>query len=160
MLYMHSLVANIHNKWKQDKDKDMETNSAEGIRLFAAREFIEPARRKGWKRVQVVAGDVHRGLNLKNRVPNVCTALASKTFLKRNRLVIEAVSGPPSGMGTRVTYTYRLLDDEPGEGRAGASDFHALRGLLKSALDSVGGGEAFLRREREEFNHRDKARRQ
>lgn len=135
----------------------METNSADVIRSFAAREFIEPARRKGWKRVQVVAGDVHRGLRLKNRVPNVCTALASKTFLAKNRLVIEAVSGPPSGMGTRVTYTYRLLDDEPGGENRGASDFHKLRGLLKTAMDSIGGGEAFLRREREQFYHPDKA---
>jgi hypothetical protein len=135
----------------------MEANSADVIRSFAAREFIEPARRKGWKRVQVVAGDVHRGLKLKNRVPNVCTALASKTFLKKNGLAIEAVSGPPSGMGTRVTYTYRLLDEEPGGASAGASDFRKLRGLLKTALDSIGGGEAFLRREREQFYHPDKA---
>lgn len=135
----------------------MQANSADVIRSFAAREFIEPARRKGLKRVQVVAGDVHRGLMLKNRVPNVCTALASKTFLERNRLVIEAVSGPPSGMGTRVTYTYRLLDEEQGGGNAGASDFRKLRGLLKTALDSIGGGEAFLRREREQFYQPDKA---
>ncbi len=134
----------------------MEANSADLIRSFAVREFIEPARRKGCKRVQVVAGDVHRGLKLKNRVPNVCTALASKTFLERNRLVIEAVSGPPSGMGTRVTYTYRLLDDEP-SGNVGASDFRKLRGLLKTALDSIGGGEEFLRRERGQFYHPDKA---
>ena len=134
----------------------MEANSADVIRSFAAREFIEPARRKGWTRVQVVAGDVHRGLKLKNRVPNVCTALASKTFLEKNRLAIEAISGPPSGMGTRVTYTYRLLDDEPGGGKAQASEFRGLRGLLKTAFASVGGGKAFLRREREQFYHPDR----
>jgi hypothetical protein len=134
----------------------MQANSADVIRSFAAREFIEPARRKGWKRVQLVAGDVHRGLKLRNRVPNVCTALASKIFLEKNRLVIEAVSGPPSGMGTRVIYTYRLLDDEGGDGTAGVTDFRTLRGLLKTALDSIGGGDAFLRREREQFYHPDK----
>jgi len=135
----------------------MESNSADVIRAFAVREFVEPARRQGRKSVRVVAGDVHRGLKLKNRVPSVCTALASKTFLRKNRLVIEAVSGPPSGMGTRVTYTYRLLDEDPGDENVGASDFRKLRGLLKTGLASIGGGEAFLRRERAQFYHPDKA---
>jgi hypothetical protein len=95
---------------------------------------------------------VHRGLALKNRVPNVCSVLGSRIFLERNHLAIESVSGPPSGMGTRVTYTYRLLDTEDPSGPpAAGADFENLRGLLKSAFHSLGGGEAFVRRERERF---------
>ena len=38
----------------------METNSAEAIRMYALREYIEPARKKGERRVRIIAGDVHR----------------------------------------------------------------------------------------------------
>jgi hypothetical protein len=128
----------------------METSAAERIRSFAAREYIETARRKGLKRVQITAGDVHRSLRLKNRVPNVCSALGSKIFLEQNHLAIEEVSGPPSGMGTRVIYTYRLLEGNEARETPAAS-FENLRGLLKEALHSLGGGEAFLRHERSHF---------
>jgi len=130
----------------------MGPNSADAIRSYVHREYIAPARRKGLRRVRVVAGEVHRALELKNRVPNVCNALTSKRFLQQNQLVIEEESGPPSGMGTRMTYTYRLLDDKQPHGPATeALAFDKLRGLLKGALHSLGGGEAFLRRERKGF---------
>jgi hypothetical protein len=128
------------------------TSAAELIRSFVAREYIAPARKRGEKRVQISAGEVHRGLHLKNRVPNVCSVLGSKTFLEKNGLAIEAVSGPPSGMGTRVTYTYLLLEDHATRNqRESTVDFGKLRGLLKDTLRSLGGGEAFLRNERERF---------
>ncbi len=128
----------------------MEVSSADKIRSFAAREYIAGARRKGLKRVQITAGDVHRSLRLKNRVPNVCSALGSRIFLEENHLAIEEVSGPPSGMGTRVIYTYRLLEGDEAPNPPVAS-FENLRGLLKEALYSLGGGEAFLRHERNHF---------
>lgn len=135
----------------------MEPTSAEAIRAYATRQYIEPARRTGAKRVRITAGEVHRGLRLRNRVPNVCSALGSKTFLRANGLAIEEVSGPPSGMGTRVTYTYRFLEPTGQSGQAdSAREFAKLRGLLKEALHSLGGGEAFLRRERERFRQHDR----
>jgi hypothetical protein len=127
-------------------------SSADVIRSYVAQEYIEPARRKGVKHVRVVAGEVHRALKLKNRVPNVCNVLTSRTLLKENALVLEGQEGPPSGMSTRMTYTYRLLDDkEPRGAPTGAVGFDKLRGLLKEALHSLGGGEAFLRGERRSF---------
>lgn len=135
----------------------METTSADAIRLYAQKEYVEPARRKGEKRVQIVAGDVHRGMRLRNRVPNVCSVLGSRTFLERNGLIIEEVIGPPSGMGTRVAYTYRFAEDQgPAEHVDRVPEFGRLRGLLKEALSSLGGGEAFLRRERERFHQPDR----
>jgi hypothetical protein len=128
----------------------METNVADAIRSFAEREYIESARRKGLNRIQIRVGDVHRALNLKNRVPNVSSALRSRIFLEKNHLEIEQESGPPSGMGTRTTFTYRLLDESPSKASQ-AVTFEDLRGLLKGAFDALGGGEAFLRRERSHF---------
>ena len=138
------------------KGRHMETNVADAIRLFAEREYIESARRKGLNRIQIRVGDVHRALKLKNRVPNVSSALRSRIFLERNRLEIEHESGPPSGMGTRTTFTYRLLDENPPDASR-AVTFEDLRGLLKGAFDSLGGGEAFLRHERNHFYNSDTA---
>jgi len=135
----------------------MEPTSADAIRIYAQKEYVEPARRKGEKRVQIIAGDVHRGMRLRNRVPNVCSVLGSRTFLEKNGLVIEEVSGPPSGMGTRVAYTYRFAEDKGASDQSSAGlDFGELRGLLKEALESLGGGESFLRRERERFYQADR----
>ena len=130
----------------------MEANVADEIRAYAAREYVQAARRRGLDRVEITAGDVGRALKLRNLTPSVCGALRSKIFLQQNQLEIEKESGPPSGMGTRTTITYRLLD-KPDE-RSGSKqtvDFVKLRGLLKDALASLGGGENFLRREREHF---------
>ncbi len=131
----------------------MTASSADEIRSFVRREYLEPARRQSLKHVRIVAGDVHRSLKLKNRVPNVCNALTSKSFLRDNNLVIEEESGPPSGMGTRMTYTYRLLGREHEQQGAipEVPAFDKLRGLLKEALHSLGGGESFLQRERNGF---------
>jgi len=135
----------------------METNSAEAIRMYALREYIEPARKKGERRARIIAGDVHRGMRLRNRVPNVCSVLGSRTFLEKNGLVIEEVSGPPSGMGTRVAYTYRFAEDKGATDQSSAGlDFGKLRGLLREALQSLGGGESFLRQERERFYQPDR----
>jgi hypothetical protein len=127
------------------------SKSAQEIRSFVAKEYIEPARRKGESKVKVIAGDVHRALRLRNRVPNVCQVLDSKKFREENAVELEEKSGPPSGMGTRMMYVYRLRD----EGRTGvtsqAGSFEQLHGLLKDVLRSLGGGEAFLKRERSRF---------
>lgn len=125
------------------------TSSAETIRAYVSKHYIEPARRKGERRVRVIAGDVHRNLNLKNRVPNVCQVLDSRKFCEENRLVIEDKSGPPSGMGTRMVYVYRLEEESPSAAKE--VSFDDLHGLLKKALQSLGGGDAFIRKERSSF---------
>jgi len=127
-------------------------NVADAIRSFAAREYLQAARHQGANRVQIRVGDVHRALKLNNRVPNVSSALRSRIFLEKNHLEIEEVSGPPSGMGTRTTFTYRLLDEkEPHSEAREVVNFEKIRGLLKDALATLGGGESFLRHEREHF---------
>ncbi len=132
----------------------METSTADAIRSYAEKEYVQAARRKGLSRIRIKVGDVHRALKLENRVPNVSSALRSRIFLQKNNLEIEEVSGPPSKMGTRTTFTYRLLDEKAPHASP-AVTFENLRGLLKGALDSLGGGEAFLRRERSHFYNSD-----
>jgi hypothetical protein len=122
----------------------------EQVRSYIRDEYIEPARRRHEVVVRVVAGDVQKALRLEQRTPLICAALKSRKLLEENHLSIEKIEGPPSGMSTTVTFTYRLLDG--GQEPPQASDpFEALRGIGKEVFTSLGGGEAFLRKEREEF---------
>ena len=49
-------------------------------------------------------------------------------------------------------YPLRGRDQELRDTSATATTFYGLRGLLKEAIQSLGGGEAFLRHERVEFD--------
>ena len=54
-----------------------------------------------------------------------------------------------------------MPDDEKSQSTGGgATKFEDLQGLLNGALDSLGGGEAFLRRERDGFYEHDLAKKE
>lgn len=121
------------------------------VRQHAADNYISAARRRGDRTFSISVGTIHRALALNNRVPLVCAALGSKKFLTENRLRLVSKTGPPSGQSTTVTYTYEFEDD--GRNRATNADpFLQLRGIGKDIFASLGGGEAFLREERANFN--------
>jgi hypothetical protein len=121
-------------------------SNAQQVRDYARREYIEPARHRKQATVRIVAGDVARALKLNQRVANVCQALSGASFLQANHLAIEKREGPPSGQGTRVTFTYRLLDHSKDRTDAEESiSFLDLIGAGKEVFDSLGGGEAFIR---------------
>ena len=103
--------------------------------------------------MRVVAGEVQKAVHLSNRVSLVCQALKSHKFLTENRLRLEKWEGPPSGMSTTVAFTYRVLDDvQQPSAQPEEWPFKKLRGVAKEVFRSLGGGEAFLRKEREEFS--------
>jgi hypothetical protein len=122
------------------------------IREYARKKYVEPAIEKREQRIRVRAGDVHKALALKNRVPAVCQALESKTFLQENDLILEAKEGPPSGQSTTVVFTYRIVkNDEVGIPETKFSGLMQLYGVGKDAFASLGGGEKFLQAERRAF---------
>jgi len=126
--------------------------SAQQIRDYVRREYIEPARRSKLRTVRVVAGDVHKAVRLHNRVPLVCQALRGRKFLEENRMILEKLEGPQSGLSTTVAFTYRLMDADAG--RLDASEefpFVRLRGIAKEVFRQLGGGEQFIRNERAHF---------
>ena len=127
-------------------------NTTRNVRQYVRTRYIEPARCSGNLTVTVIAGEVQKGVGLQNRVPLVCQALKSKKFLKENDLILEKVEGPPSGMSTTVKFTYRLANKQ--EAKPAESPILRLlelRGLGKEVFASLGGGEAYLRKEREDF---------
>lgn len=138
---------------------------ADAIRAYVRVHYIAPARRRGERTITVVAGDVHGALGLRNCVPSVCSALRSRSLLSSDRLRIVRDEGPPSGMGTRVTITYEILPEDRDArteaagsvGQAGTpgtrmQTFRSLRGIARETFASLGGGESFLRAEREAFD--------
>ncbi len=129
----------------------MSKNSyAEQVRAFALRKYIEPGRRRQDSIVRVPVSDVHRSLGFNNRFPLVCNALRAHKFLTANNLILENQEGPPSRQGARVVLIYRLKDDRQEVGKPEGSLLSS-RGFLKDVFDSLGGGEAFIRKERENF---------
>lgn len=118
------------------------------IRQHGLDAYVSPARRRGDKTFSINAGDVHRELGLENLVPSVCNALKSNKFLTENRLRLIDRSGPQSGMSTTVTYTYEFLDALPS---SAVDPWIRLRGALKDIFAELGGGENYLRKERDQF---------
>jgi hypothetical protein len=121
------------------------------VRQHAQEKYISVARRRGQSTVIINVGAVHKALGLRNRVPLVCAALGSKKFLKENKLRLVARTGPRSGQSTTVDFTFELGDGGAADTNA-VDPWEALRGIGKEVFAALGGGEAFLRRERAEFN--------
>ena len=131
----------------------MAVSHADRVREYARREYIEPARARRQSTVRVIAGEVQKGVRLSNRVSLVCQALKSHKFLTENHLLLEKWEGPPSGMSTTVTFVYRMLDAvQQGSVKPDEWPFQKLRGVAKEVFRSLGGGEAYLRKERAHFH--------
>ncbi|MHB8302308.1 MAG: hypothetical protein ACYDC6_05650 [Acidobacteriaceae bacterium] len=128
-------------------------NDADRVRGYANEQYIEPVRQNAGGTVRIKAGDIVKGLGLKNKTPNVCTALRSKIFQEQYGLELLEEQGPPSGMSTTVVFTYRILNQgqTKGTNSASSSSFDRLRGIGKKAFESVGGGECFIESERRNF---------
>jgi len=123
---------------------------ADQVKEFARLQYIEPARRRGDATVRIVARDVHKELNLVNRVPSVCTALQSTRFLQENGLLLERREGPPSGQSTTVAYTYRFSERPAALRPSPALGFLGLRGIAREIYRELGGAEQFLRQRRDD----------
>ena len=115
--------------------------------------YVRPAKVRGENRIRIKAGDVHRDLHWVNRVPSVCTTLGSKKFQRETGLELIEREGPPSGMGTRAVFTYRLSAEErsvpPGQKK---SLLESLYGTQADVYRELGGGEKFIRSEREQLH--------
>ena len=80
----------------------------------------------------------------------MCQALKSDKFLSGNGLRLVSESGPPSGQSTTVTYTYEFVENAASIAPR-RDAWVELRGALKEVFAELGGGENYLREERESF---------
>ena len=115
--------------------------------------YVNPARSRGERRLEVKVGNVVKDLGLTNRTPSVFSTLSSRTFQREAGLeLIEKRGGPASGgPSTTVQFVYRVLTEkESSETRKnGGEDLMSLYGIGGEVFRQLGGGEEYLRRERE-----------
>jgi len=122
---------------------------ADRIRTYGTERYVLPARGRKERRFSIRAGDVVRELQMSGRTPAVCSALKSREFLQNNNLELVEKTGPPSGQSTTVTYTYEFIDTMPPSPKE--DPWANLRGALKDVFADLGGGEQYLRAERDRF---------
>lgn len=128
-------------------------SDADQIREYVWIRYIEPARHRGDATVSIKSGDVVKGLNLKNKTPNVCTALRSKIFQDVYGVRLLEEQGPPSGMSTTVVFTYKVTH-QPGMKTAkteAPSAFYRLRGIAKTLFKNPGDWERSIQNDRRNF---------
>jgi hypothetical protein len=144
----------------------MKQGSSEEVRALVAEKYVLPELREGKSHFSVAVKDVLADLVAKGfppaNLPQVCTAMRKRSFLREHGIEIEGIDGPPSKMSTTVVYRYRRADQQPRPARPteqSADDSvitetpeewahrltGKLSGLLKEELAEYGGGEAFLR---------------
>ena len=70
-------------------------------------QLIEPARKAKKSQVIVRAGDVHKDLGLKNRMPAVCGALNAWIFQDQYNVILSKRTGPYQGANT--TWYFGIL---------------------------------------------------
>ena len=132
-------------------------NLIETVLQFVQANYLHPARTSGHAIVEVKAGDIHSGLRWSRRVPLVCSALSSQKFQNAAGVkLIGTKDAPPSGLSTRTIYRYEILDRKASFG-IGDVPPTPKRGLLAAygvaahLYRQVGGGDTFLKTERENF---------
>ncbi len=120
--------------------------------------YVRPARLKGANVIQVRVGTVQKELGWTNRTPSVFSTLSSKEFQQEAGVeLIEKRDGPPSGgPSTTVQFVYRILDgstaQKPSSRKSrtipNGAGLEKLYGILADAYKELGGGEAYLKAER------------
>jgi len=132
-------------------------NLSETVLQFVRANYVHPAREQGKTTVDVKVGDIHSGLRWSRRVPLVCSALSSRKFQNAVGVrLIETRDAPPSGLSTRTIYRYEILDRQDPAGLRGdppppKRGLLAAYGVAAHLYRQVGGGDAFLKAERENF---------
>jgi hypothetical protein len=125
---------------------------------------VNKAKRERRRRFPIPVKELHESLVVnhgfpRQNVPQVCSALRSKKFLRQLGLEIERVDGPPSKTSTTVVFHYRFRDEqggdqgdrdaqsaaEPATPKSPQAALARMRGLMREEFAVYGGGEAFLK---------------
>ena len=120
--------------------------------------YVEPARQKGEEFLRIRVGNVQKELGWTNRAPSVFSTLSSRPFQNEAGLqLIEKCGGPASGgPSTTVELVYRIL--QPSKEFASTNsdisrgpDLMDLYGIGADVFKQLGGGEEYLKLERDEL---------
>ena len=125
---------------------------AEATKRHVITKYVAPARSRGQDKVEVRVGNVVKELGLSNRTPSVFSTLSSQNFQREAGLeLLEKRGGPASGgPSTTVQFVYRVLRKGTSqENPRNANDLLSLYGIGADVFQELGGGDEYLRRERE-----------
>jgi len=121
----------------------------------AIRAYIAPARERGEKTVHIRVGEIQKELGWTNRTPSVFSTLKSQPFQREAGIeLIEKRGGPASGgPSTTVEFVYRILDRDASKAPEvkpvpNGAGLEKLYGIFRDEYASFGGGEAYLKAER------------
>ena len=81
--------------------------TANEVREFVLKEFIEPARKQGKRTVSFTSSDVHRGMSLKQRYPLVCSAIDADKFLDFAKVTLVKREGPKQSSTAKWLFSLR-----------------------------------------------------
>lgn len=128
----------------------------EQTKMHVISTYVKPARQNGEKMIRVRVGTVQKELGWTNRTPSVFSTLSSKEFQQEAGVeLIEKIGGPSSGgPSTTWQFMYKVLGEAETASPAAkvvpnGAGLKALYGLCAETFKALGGGEEFLRRERE-----------
>lgn len=81
--------------------------TANEVREYVFKEFIGPARRQGKRTVSFTSSDVHKGMNLRQRYPLVCSAIDTDKFLDFARVTLVKRDGPKQSSTAKWIFSLR-----------------------------------------------------
>ena len=81
-------------------------SGADEIREYAYEQFVKPSSERGHSVVAIASRDIHDGLKLESKFPNICQALSGEKFYSEYGLSIPEILGPNPSSTT--IFVYRL----------------------------------------------------
>lgn len=103
---MWSFLKRLFRKTELKTDNE-KLNQSDEIRKYAKTHYIIPARQKHEKRVVFTASEIHHGLKLTSRYPQVCSSIDSRKFKAFARVELIKREGPNQGASAR--WTFKIL---------------------------------------------------
>ncbi len=97
----------LGDQLRKQEVTNMATGTADEIRAYVNRVYIEPARKSAKASVEVVSGEVHKDMGLENRMPAVCAALDAKKFGDEYRVIASKRVGPKQSSTVRWLFAIR-----------------------------------------------------
>jgi hypothetical protein len=80
---------------------------ADEIRKYCIDNFIMPARLRREKGAFIISGEIHRNMNLTDRLPAVCAALGSNIFEDEAGVKRVHVEGPLNASNTTFVFMFK-----------------------------------------------------
>lgn len=87
----------------------LEKSQADKFRNFCNETYIIPARNRGEKTLIIRAGDVRNALNVRDKMPAICSSLQGKKFEKLANVRLVEKNTPPSGAGMNSYFIFEIL---------------------------------------------------